>query len=133
MITVAIIGILAAIALPSYLQYVRRAHRAEAKAALLNDAQFLERNFTEVNCYHQYDSDGNGSCDTNITLPYTQSPTNGAAIYNIGLAATQTTYTLTATAVAGGPMDGQVCNTLGLNNVGQKTAGSDDVAYCWQK
>jgi hypothetical protein len=30
-------------------------------------------------------------------------------------------------------MDGQTCNTLGVNNVGQRSAGSDDVAYCWQK
>ncbi|KAB2930005.1 MAG: prepilin-type N-terminal cleavage/methylation domain-containing protein [Candidatus Contendobacter sp.] len=130
MITVAIIGILAAIALPSYLQYVRRAHRAEAKAALLNDAQFLERNFTETN---RYDQDAAGVAITAASLPHTQSPANGAAVYNIGLVVAQTTYTLSATAVAGGPMDGQVCNTLGLNNVGQKTAGSDDVAYCWQK
>ena len=39
MIVVAIVGILAAIALPSYNEYIRRGHRAEARAALLQGAQ----------------------------------------------------------------------------------------------
>lgn len=130
MIVVAIIGILAAIAVPNYLQYTRRAHRAEAKTALLNDAQFLERNFTETNLYNK---NSVGAAITVASLPYQKSPANGAAVYNIGLAVTAGTYTLTATAIAGGPMDGQTCNTLGINNVGQRSAGSDDVAYCWQK
>ncbi|MBU4500895.1 MAG: prepilin-type N-terminal cleavage/methylation domain-containing protein, partial [Gammaproteobacteria bacterium] len=53
MITVAIIGILAAIAYPSYTQYVQRANRAEARGLMLENAQFLERNFTMANRYHQ--------------------------------------------------------------------------------
>lgn len=136
MITVAIVAILAAIAYPSYIQYVRRAHRADAKTALLGNAQFLERNFTEFNCYHQYDSDSNGSCDTNVTLPYPQSPSNGAAIYNIALDAApnpDTSYTLTATPVSGGPMDGDVCGALTLNHLGVKGVGGSTVSECWGK
>ena len=49
MIVVAIVGILAAIAYPSYKSFVERSNRAEAKNALLENAQFLERNYTVAN------------------------------------------------------------------------------------
>ena len=42
-ITIAIIGILAAVALPSYRAYIERGHRAAAKTVLLEAAQFMER------------------------------------------------------------------------------------------
>ena len=41
MIVVAIVGILTAIAVPSYREYVARGHRAEARAGLLAAAQWL--------------------------------------------------------------------------------------------
>ena len=69
MITVAIIAILAAIAYPSYTQYVRRAHRADAKTALLSNAQFLERNYTESNLYHKTDPDNDGDDDSPYLIP----------------------------------------------------------------
>ena len=43
MIAVAIVGILAAIAIPSYTAYVRRANRTDATRTLTLDAQALER------------------------------------------------------------------------------------------
>ncbi|WP_328591043.1 type IV pilin protein [Crenobacter intestini] len=46
MITVAIIGIIAAIAYPSYQQYVTRSYREKAKACLSEYAQFMERHYT---------------------------------------------------------------------------------------
>jgi type IV pilus assembly protein PilE len=138
MITVAIIAILAAIAYPSYTQYVRRAHRADVKTALLSNAQFLERNYTESNLYHKTDSDNDGAYDDDITLPYTQSPSGGTAIYNIALNAApnpDTSYTLTATPVGGGPMAGDACGALTFNNLGVKgvVGGSSTVAECWGK
>lgn len=51
MITVAIVGILTAIALPSYQQYVERGRRAEGKAALLRAALWLERAATVAGTY----------------------------------------------------------------------------------
>lgn len=140
MITVAIVAILAAIAYPSYTQYVRRAHRADAKTALLGDAQFLERNFTESNSYSK---DATNANITQGSLPSTQSPSTGTAIYNIGLVNDASTYTLTATPVSGGPMDGDACGNLTLDNLGRKSSGdydgdgtagdADDITACWGK
>lgn len=51
MIVVGVIGILSAIAFPSYNQYVQRTHRANARAALLQTAQWLERAATAQGTY----------------------------------------------------------------------------------
>lgn len=91
MITVAIVGILASIALPSYDSYIKRANRLDAKSALLENAQFLERNYTENNKYNLTSS------GADITLPITVSPASGTTLYTIILDSgtlTATTYTL---------------------------------------
>jgi type IV pilus assembly protein PilE len=51
MITVAVIGILASIALPSYNEYVSRSHRANARGALLQATQWMERAATARGTY----------------------------------------------------------------------------------
>jgi type IV pilus assembly protein PilE len=125
MITVAVIGILAAIAYPSYTQYVQRAARAEARALLLENAQFLERNYTTSNRYDQT------SGGTAITLPRTQSPVSGTAKYNLTLSAVAAqSYTLSAAPT--GSMTGDACGTLTLTNAGVQGAGGA-VADCWGK
>ncbi|MCK0746789.1 type IV pilin protein [Chromohalobacter nigrandesensis] len=55
MIVLVIIGILAAIAIPSYTDYVRKAHRADAQAILMEWAYQMERQYTQDNFY---DTDG---------------------------------------------------------------------------
>jgi type IV pilus assembly protein PilE len=131
MIAVAIVGILAAIAYPSYSEYVRRGNRAEAKTALLEDAQFIERNYTEANVY---DKDKLGSA---LALPITAAPRTGTALYNItATTLTAKTFTLTATPVTGQSMAGDKCANFTLNHLGQKalsgspTASSQD---CWNR
>lgn len=130
LITMAIIAILVAVALPSYREYVRRTARADAKIILMENAQFMERNFTEAG---RYDKDASGGT---TVLPLTVSPRDGGtANYTITLQAAQTTFALSANPVAGGLMDGDVCGTLTLNQLGQKgvTGGSQDTATCWNR
>lgn len=132
MITVAIIGILAAVALPSYQDYLRRGHRADAKAALLENAQFMERYFTETNRYR--DVDGNPP-----TLPITRTPREAGSsqLYAISVDTantSDTTYRLIAAPVAGTMMVADRCGTLSINNRGVKGAtGALGAAECWGK
>lgn len=51
MITVAVIGILAAIALPSYTQYIQRSHRSNARNTLIQISQWMERAATATGTY----------------------------------------------------------------------------------
>jgi type IV pilus assembly protein PilE len=130
MVTVAIVGILASIALPSYTSYINQANRSDAKSVLLENAQFLERNYTENNKYHQ------NSAGVAIVLPVTASPKSGTALYNItATVLTATTYALTATPVTGSRMDGDECGALSINHLGQKSVSgaSLDADTCWRK
>jgi type IV pilus assembly protein PilE len=128
MITVAVIGILAAVALPSYLSYIQRGSRAEAREIMLEDAQFLERNYTESN---RYDKDSAGNA---VVLPYTTSPKSGTVKYNISVAyGTAPAQTFTLSAVPTGGMAGDTCGTLTLDSQGTKGATSADLDLCWGK
>lgn len=131
MITVVIIGILAAIAYPNYTQYVQRANRAEARSILLENAQILERNFTTAN---RYDLDSAGVAPVIIAT----SPKSGTTKYNVAAAfgvAPAQTFTLSAAPT--GSMAGDSCGTITLTNTGlQGAAGVTTaaiVAECWGK
>lgn len=135
MVVVVIIAILASVAYPSYTQFVRRSARAEAKSALLENAQFLERNFTTANTYAKT----SGGDDIDVSrLPVQQVPRTGTVRYNIELdvdAATPTVFTLSAVPAEGGPSDGDPCGTLTLNEQGVKgvvgaTLTADE---CWNR
>mgnify|MGYP000333136426 CR=1 FL=1 len=129
MVTVAIIGILAAVALPSYQNYVMQSNRAVAKAILLENAQFMEQFYTENS---RYDQTPGGVA---VALPLAQSPRpggGGAIQYNINVA-TPTPNTFTLQAVPTGSMAGDVCGTLTLTNTGVQGASGGTVAQCWNR
>ncbi|WP_349343778.1 type IV pilin protein [Marinobacter sp. MMG032] len=119
MIVVAIIGIIAAVAYPSYRQNIMSTHRANAQADLMELAQWMERKYLQQN----YDYTGGGT----PTLPQTKSPESGAAMYNLTLSAVaKNSFTLVATPV-GGQTDDR-CGTLTLEHTGEKKAAESD---CW--
>ncbi|MBL8253966.1 MAG: type IV pilin protein [Candidatus Competibacter sp.] len=142
MIVVAVIGILAAIAYPSYQDSVRKSRRADAKSVLLQAGQWMERYYTVNN---RYDQDQAGNLVTSTTagvqsLPNSglaQSPIDGATkYYNITLAAVgQNNFTLNAAPIAGTDQANDGCKTLTLTNTGARdVAGGATLTkdQCWR-
>lgn len=123
MIVVAVVGILAAVAYPSYQDSVRKSRRADAKSALLELAQFMERNYTLSNRYDQ-DSAGNA-----VVLPFTESPKDGTAKYYDLTISASAAQSFTLSAAPKNAQSSDVCATLRITNTGVKTATGTGV--CW--
>lgn len=137
MITVGIIGILASIAYPSYQNSLQQSRRAEAKAVLLELTNFMERLYTEANCYNPGPDRlcGNGDDDAPV-LPFITSPKSGTAYYDLMfLAIDETSYTLQAVPIVGSPQANDVCGTMSINSFGQKTPDPNNpdpaATKCW--
>ena len=126
MIVVAIVGILSAVAYPSYTEYIRRGSRSEATAALLEAQQFMERYYGANN---RYSTAANG----NPALPARlQNIPASSTRYTLSVAATVNSYTLTATPL--GSMLADKCGSLTITNTGVKgrSATAPTVAECWR-
>ena len=124
MIVVAIIGILSAIAMPSYTEYIARGHRAEARAGLLQAAQWLERAATATGTYP-------------TTLPDSLTKVPGER-YTIGFkdGNTDAAYTLIATRKTGAQANDK-CGDFTLTNTGERKADNyasgTSAAECWNR
>jgi len=64
MITVAVIGILAAISIPSYTSHMIKVRRATAAACLMEGAQYAERHYTTKMTYEGFEVNINKSPDS---------------------------------------------------------------------
>lgn len=139
MITVAIIGILASIAIPSYQDSVMKSRRADVKAVLLGLANAMERHFTETNNYCDVGGGtgsavsgcGGAALDTGTpTVNYTI-PAATTTFYTVTIsAATPSSYTLQA--VPTGAQAGDRCGTLTLDHTGVKTVSTSvTLSECW--
>ncbi len=114
MVAVAIVGILAAIAIPSYQDSMRKSRRADAQGALMNFANGMERHYTEVNTYCDASQWGTNDCGGGdfdydgapITSIYS-APAETAANYSfIIFFANQSSFTLRAIPVDGSAQSG---------------------------
>lgn len=145
MVVVAIIGILAAIAFPSYQESMRQSRRADAEGALLSLANGLERYFTVNNTYCDTATvDGivaaantcgvAGTNDTGIPLAAISGiPTNPTPFYEISILAmpNSATYTLQADPI--GAQAADRCGNLTLTSVGAKGFDAPGtLAECWK-
>lgn len=115
MTVVAIIGILSAIAYPSYLNYVKRANRSAAQQFMLDVTSREQQYLLDARSY----TATIGTGGLNMTVPTQVSPYYTMAVV-VDNTATPPTFTITATAIGSQISDGN----LTLNNLGQKTPSS---------
>ncbi|WP_367186578.1 type IV pilin protein [Rhodoferax sp.] len=113
MIVVAIIGILAAIAVPSYQNYVKQARRTDAQAYMLDLALKEEKHRVNNTSYADHTNTALGVANTSY--------------YTFTIVAADNTYTITATAT-GTQVNDTGCTPLTLNQSGVKGPSG-----CWKK
>lgn len=135
-ITVLIVAVLARIAIPAYMESVRKAKRTQAQAAIIGLAQALERNFTNTNSYLLQPNGTNTIDATGKPVIYPSAvPPTGTAFYTLTVAipAGGATFTIRATPVAGGQMATDKCGTFTYTESGaQAVTGTLPLASCWK-
>lgn len=126
MITVAIIGILSAVAFPAYTSYVIRAKRTECRSAITQAMQQQERAYTQTNAYVAYSASAtlltfSGENLANSACTIT-AETCGAAI-----------PLASCVVVRGTPryVDAEV-NQITLQSDGVKACTGTNAAKCWK-
>lgn len=122
LIVIAIVGILGAVAYPSYIGFVVESNRTEAQRELMRLANLQEQFFIDSRTYTADMTALGMSADPYIT---------DSGEYSIDAVANASTFTLTATAVTGGVQATKDtgCLTLSISETGAKTASGAD---CWE-
>lgn len=132
MIVVAIIGIIAAVAYPSYQEQVNKSRRGDCSGALVGLANAMERFYSVNNTYLGAGVSGANTGAPAATLFSATCPVDGgAATYNLTIsAATASTFTLQATPT--GAQTGDRCGNLTLTNTGVKNVTSAKSGVTWE-
>ncbi|MBS0340459.1 MAG: type IV pilin protein [Proteobacteria bacterium] len=126
MIVLVVAAILASLALPAYNAHLRRAHRSEARAALLQAAHRLEREATASGSYANAQvPEALGSVPGGHYAISRQAPLNALDAAN--------RFTLRATPQ--GAQAADACGTFTLNNTGERglLENKAKVADCWNR
>jgi type IV pilus assembly protein PilE len=137
MIALVVIGILAGVGYPSYVEYTNRGKRAEGKSALMRAAQQMERYYSLNNCYPSNTATcgSAGASAAALTAARINSISGDSAAssaYNITVTTNAQDFTLTATPVAN--FNDTKCGVLTLTNTGAKgKTGTESLQSCWSK
>ena len=131
MVVVAIIGILAAIAYPSYLRQLQDTRRVDCTGALVGLGNAMERYYSINGSYL-----GAAAAGANTGAPAVFAAScpidGGAATYNITIqAAAASTYMLNAAPT--GAQTGDKCGTLSFSNTGVKGVVGANTGVTWEQ
>jgi len=126
LVTIIIIGILSAVAYPSYLSHVQKTRRTEAQAKLVEIANRQEMYYLDHHVYAtNLDSDlGMGANPFITENGYYSIATSSAVSTAVG-------FTLTATAINAQAADSD-CATLGITHEHEKIATNANGSNCWK-
>ncbi len=119
LIALAIMGLLAAYAIPNYRQYVLRSNRTEAMNDLLQVSHMQERFYANKNRY-------GSAADLNLSVVFPDPDDNNDRKYTINLESSDTEYTITAQPYGTQAQDTD-CPVFSLDSMGNKTPESG----CW--
>lgn len=122
MVTVAIVGILAAVGYPSYLEHLAKGRRADGRAALVDLAQRMERYYTERSTYATATLGNSGIYPSTSPQGY----------YTLSITAkSATAFSIEATPTGSQLHD--ACGSLGYNQAGDKSTsgGTLPTSACW--
>ena len=126
-IVVAIVGIVSAVAIPSYLDHIRKTRRGDAHAAMLALSNALERYYIDARSFEDAPSPGD--------LYSSKSPVDGSETYYI-LTITSTRRTFTVKAEPKNNQADDKCGTLTLTRSGVKgvegASSGFDADICWR-
>ncbi|MDE2369682.1 MAG: type IV pilin protein [Burkholderiales bacterium] len=130
MVAVAVIGVLGAVAYPSYLGQIAKSRRSDAKSALLATAQSLERYYSERSTYAG--ATLGAGCPGNAAAPSCVAPAaSGNGFYTIAITA-QSAAGFTIQATPTGTQAGDACGSYTYDQTGTKgVTGALAAASCW--
>lgn len=153
MITVAIIGILAAVAYPAYTDSILKGRRAQARTALLELMQQQERYMMQFNCYlpfttsSSFSATASAGCDGNAASAPASVPfkvfageNNSSAVYRLSASVCNVAgnnqslnecIQLTATPIQSDPKVGNLTMTSNGVKGCSGSAASSNKALCW--
>lgn len=122
MITVAIIGILTAIAYPSYVEYLYKGSRAEAMSALLDIANRQEQFYADNHIY------------TSSLSDLGVQTTSDTGLFTLSLTSDGSTFSVEASPADHPATKDTDCTGFMIDELGQKTAtGSGGNSTCWNR
>lgn len=134
MIVLAIVGILLAVALPSYTSYVARANRADAKAQMLQVSQYMHRFYAANDRFHPDRANNDNNQGQRVPADLMRSPANGTQLYGLTVEATAVAFTVTAVPLAGSKMASDPCASLTLTSTGVRGVDGATLSRdeCWK-
>ena len=131
MIVVAIIGVIAAFAFPSYTNYVTKSKRTVGQSMLTQVANRQQQFFMDNKAYTEDLTDlGYGASPLPVDSDG-QPNGSGEIVYSIAATVDGNTFSLTATPQGSHAQRDTDCGTLTLTHTGVKSASGTAPTNCW--